>query len=295
MQVRPAASHPAAGRRVRLTVLAALIGLLAPATAAPAGAVESDDPTDAELAELSEAVEETDVDGVAWYTDEANGEVVVTADASVSAAEQNLVRRAADDEVDALTIKRVSGVFEPLRAGYPGSAIYGRGFRCTQGFNVRNGTKYYFITAGHCAKKVPYWHAKSSRGKVIGRTVVAPYPNKDYALVRYDRQWTHRPGGYRWAKPRVAQAVTRDGSTTGTRSGRITAVGVTVRYGSGATVRGLIQTTVCSEPGDSGGPLYRGSRAFGILSGGAGGCPGTGPTFYQPVGKILQAHGLRLY
>lgn len=295
MKVRPTGSRPAV-RRVRLTVLAALmIALTGPVTAGPAGAAESDEPTDAELAELAEAIEETDVDGIAWHTDKANNEVVVTADSTVSLMEQNRVRWAAREDLDALAIERVSGAFTPLRGMYPGDAIYGRGVRCTMGFNIRNGPRYYLLTAGHCGKLVPYWHAKSSRGKVIGRTVRSSYPGNDYSLVRYDSRWRDRPGGYRWAKPVVGLPVTRDGSTTGTHSGRITAVSVTVRYVGGYTVRGLIQTDICGEPGDSGGPLYRGSKAYGITSGGVGSCPGKGITFFQPVGKVLKAHGLRLY
>lgn len=277
-----------------MTILVALIALVAPATAVPASAAESDEPTDGELAELSEAIEETEVEGIAWHTDKTNNEVVVTADSTVSLYEQNKVRWAAREDLDALEIERVDGAFEPLSI-YPGSAIYGRGVRCSMGFNVRAGSKYYFLTAGHCGKKVPYWHAKSSRGKLIGRTTLTRYPTKDYSLVRYDRGWRNRHGGYRWGKPAVGLLVTRDGSTTGTHSGRITAVGVTVRYVGGTTVKGLVQTNICGEPGDSGGPLYRGSKAYGITSGGAGDCPSRGITFYQPVGKVLKAHGLRLY
>jgi streptogrisin B len=292
MKVRPTASHPAVARR--LTILAALIGLAAPVTAGPANASESDEPTDAELAEVAEAVEETDVDGIAWYTDKASNEVVVTADATVSLREQNELRWAAREDLDALAMERVSGVLEPL-ALYPGSAVYGRGVRCTMGFNVRSGARYYFLTAGHCGTKVTYWHSRSSTGKLIGRTVRAKYPNHDFALVRYDSRWLSRPGGYSLGKPTLGQAVTRKGSTTGTHSGRITALGVTVRYSGGYTVKGLIQADICGEPGDSGGPLYRGSRAFGITSGGVGECPGRGVTFYQPVGPVLKIYGLRLY
>ncbi|MFI2364977.1 S1 family peptidase [Promicromonospora sp. NPDC019610] len=295
MNLHPPASRPVAAARVPLTVLAAAVGLLTSVTVGPASATGSDEPTDTELAEVNEAVEESGVDGIAWHTDGVNDEVVVTADSTVSLAEQNRIRWAAREDLDALKIERVSGAFEPLRAMYPGDAVYGRGVRCTMGFNVRKGGKYYFLTAGHCGKLVPVWHARSSQGKVIGRTVISPYPNKDYALVRYDSRWRDRPGGYRWAKPRVGEAVTRDGSTTGTHSGRITALGVTVRYVGGTTVRGLVQADICAEPGDSGGPLYRGSKAFGLTSGGAGACPARGITFYQPVGKILRAHGLSLY
>ncbi len=294
MKVRPTTSRPAAARRFRLTILVALIGLVAPVTVVPANASESDEPTDAELAQLAEAVKETEVEGIAWHTDTVNNEVVVTADSTVSLYEQNQVRWAAREDLDALEIERVSGAFQPF-ALYPGSAIYGRGVRCSMGFNVRSGSRYFFLTAGHCGKKVPYWHAKSSTGRVIGKTAVAVYPTRDYALVRYDRRWLSRPGGYSWLKPTVGLAVTRDGSTTGTHSGRITALGVTVRYVGGYLVKGMIQADICGEPGDSGGPLYRRSKAIGLTSGGTGDCPGRGVTFYQPVGKVLKLHSLRLY
>lgn len=294
MKVLPAASHTTAAKWFRLTILAALIGLMAPVTAAPANASESDEPTDAELAELNEAVGETDIEGIAWYTDPVANEVVVTADSSVSLYEQNHLRWTAREDLDALAIERVSGAFESL-ALYPGSAVYGRGVRCSLGFNVRSGSRYYFLTAGHCGKVVPYWHAKSSTGKLIGRRIFTSYPENDYSIVRYDPKWLSRPGGYSLAKPTVGQAVTRDGSTSGTHSGHITAVNVTVRYVGGYTINGLIQTDICGEHGDSGGPLYRGSKAFGITSGGVGECPEHGITFYQPVGEILRAHGLHLY
>lgn len=52
----------------------------------------------------------------------------------------------------------------------------------------------------------------------------------------------------------VGENVPRRGSTTGIHSGRVTALNVTVHYSGGGTVRGLIQTTVCAEPGDRGPP-----------------------------------------
>jgi hypothetical protein len=55
-----------------------------------------------------------------------------------------------------------------------------------------------------------------------------------------------------------------------THSGTVTALNVTVRYQGGGTVRGMILTDVCAEPGDSGGPLYDGTKALGLTSGGSG-------------------------
>jgi streptogrisin D len=61
----------------------------------------------------------------------------------------------------------------------------------------------------------------------------------------------------------VNQSVRRSGSTTGLRSGTVTALNATVNYSEGS-VTGLIRTTVCAEGGDSGGSLFAGSTALGL-------------------------------
>ncbi|MFI9486450.1 S1 family peptidase [Promicromonospora sp. NPDC052451] len=284
-----------AGRR-RPIVLAALLGLVVtPLLALPGHARPSDDPTEDELAELHAAIEESDVEGIAWYTDEAAGEVVVTADETVTGGERNDVRRAAGDKIGALNLERADGVFTPLRAIYPGDAVHGNQVRCSLGFNVRSGARYYFVTAGHCGPKGKVWHDRSSTGPRIGAAVRSWYPNNDYALIRYDRAWTKRPGGFSLGTPKLGLGVTRDGSTSGAHSGRITALDVTVRYVGGQTVHDLIQTDICGEHGDSGGPLYKGNKAFGITSGGTGECPGRGITFFQPIAEVLSTYKLHLY
>ena len=75
----------------------------------------------------------------------------------------------------------------------------------------------------------------------------------------------------------------------------MTALNVTVRYQGGGTVRGMIQTTVCAEPGDSGGALYAGSTALGLTSGGSGDCRTGGTTFFQPVREAANAYGVTIY
>jgi streptogrisin B len=100
----------------------------------------------------------------------------------------------------------------------------------------------------------------------------------------------------RAATPSVGTTVYRRGSTTGTHSGRVTALNATVNYGGGDVVRGMIQTTVCAEPGDSGGPLYSNSGiAYGLTSGGSGNCSSGGTTFFQPVTEALSAYGVSVY
>lgn len=103
-------------------------------------------------------------------------------------------------------------------------------------------------------------------------------------------------GGTAWHVDRasVGEAVKRSGSTTGTRSRTVTALDVTVHYSGGGTVRGVIQTTVCAEPGDSGGALYDGTKALGITSGGSGNRSVGGTTFYQPVPEALAKYRVTL-
>ena len=62
-----------------------------------------------------------------------------------------------------------------------------------------------------------------------------------------------------------------------------------------AMIPAMIQTTVCAEPGDSGGPLYDGGKAIGLTSGGSGDCRSGGTTFFQPVTAALSAYGVSVY
>jgi streptogrisin B len=284
--------RPGSAKRTRLIALAAGLALAASTLAGPAASAEPSKATAAELATVRAAVASTDVTGIAWYTDQTTGKVVVTADSTVSAAELGQVRKAAGADADALAVKRDAGVFKPLLGS--GDAIYGSGYRCSVGFNVRSGSTYYFITAGHCGNEVPTWYTNSAQTNLVGPTVGSSFPGNDYALVRYDNTSVSHPGGYTAGNAYVGQSVTRDGSTTGVHSGTVTALNVTVRYAEGS-VGGMIQTTVCAEPGDSGGALYSGSTALGITSGGSGNCSSGGTTFFQPVTEALSAYGVSIY
>lgn len=291
--LRPGSAGSTPARKIRLIALAAGLGLAASTLAGPAVAAAPDKPTAAELATVHAAVGKADVDGVAWYTDTATGKVVVTADSTVSAAELSALRKAAGAGADDLTVRRAPGVFKPLLGS--GDAIYGSGYRCSLGFNVQSGGQYYFITAGHCGDEVPTWYTNSSQSTLIGPTVGSSFPGNDYAIVRYDNTSLSHPGGFTAGNAYVGERVTRDGSTTGVHSGTVTALNVSVNYQGSGTVRGMIQTTVCAEPGDSGGALYDGSVALGITSGGSGNCSTGGVTFFQPVTEALSAYGVSIY
>ncbi|MGH3351326.1 MAG: S1 family peptidase [Nocardioides sp.] len=294
--------------RNRLLAAAAGLGLAAtaaamPAAAAPAGAAPADKGSAdkrfsaralaAVHSAVDTAVNRSAVSGIAWYTDGATGKVVVTADSTVSATALRSVTKAAGVNTDAITVKRAEGEFKPLLGA--GDAIYGSGFRCSLGFNVRSGGTYYFLTAGHCGDDVSTWYTNSRQSSRIGPTIKSSFPGNDYALVRYDNTSLTHSGGYSVGDAHVGQRVTRDGSSSGTHSGKVQALNVSVRYDGSGTVRGMIQTNVCAESGDSGGPLYAGSTALGITSGGSGNCSSGGTTFFQPVREAVNAYGVNVY
>ncbi|MET8945868.1 S1 family peptidase [Streptomyces sp. NPDC004542] len=283
-------------RRTRLIAVAT--GFVAAAAFAVPTASASDVQTfsTAQLGTASGAVLKADVPGTAWAVDSKTNRVVVTVDSTVSKAEIAKIKRQAGAGAGALTIKHTPGTFNKLITG--GDAIYGGSYRCSLGFNVHSGSTYYFLTAGHCGEVASTWYSNSGRTTVLGTNVSYSFPGNDYALVRYTNSSIAHPSAVgsqtisSAATPSVGTTVYRRGSTTGTHSGRVTALNATVNYGSGDIVSGLIQTTVCAEGGDSGGPLYAGSVAYGLTSGGSGDCTSGGTTFFQPVTEALSAYGV---
>ncbi|QIP87210.1 S1 family peptidase [Streptomyces sp. Tu 2975] len=290
---------PTTARRTRL--LAVATGLTAAAAMAvpTANAEETRTYSAHQLTAASDAVLQADVPGTAWHVDRTTGALVVTADSTVSRAEIAKIKREAGTNAGALRIERTPGTFSKLISG--GDAVYASGWRCSLGFNVRSGSTYYFLTAGHCTDGAGTWYTNSSRTTSIGPTTGSSFPGNDYGIVRYSNTSLSHPGTVGGtditsaANATVGMSVTRRGSTTGTHSGTVTGLNATVNYGGGDIVYGMIRTNVCAEPGDSGGPLYSGSRAIGLTSGGSGNCSTGGTTFFQPVTEALSRYGVSVY
>jgi hypothetical protein len=254
----------------------------------------------ADLAKASAAIGALDVAGTAWAVDPATNQVLVSVDQSVTGAKLAKVQSAARSLGGAARVEHVAGTFSTLISG--GDAIFGGNARCSLGFNVRNsaGTNF-FLTAGHCGEIASSWFSNSSHTTLLGSSTRFSFPGNDYAIVQYAASFTNHPGTVgsvditRAANPVVGQSVTRRGSTTGIHSGTVTALNQTVNYGGGDIVGGLIRTTVCAEPGDSGGSLYSGSTAVGLTSGGSGNCSSGGTTFFQPVVEALNVFGVSVF
>lgn len=248
------------------------------------------------LAKAADAAKGVDIAGTAWSVDPRTDKLEVSVDSRVTAAQLATLKKATAAYGDAVKINQVPGKFSKLLSG--GDAIYTSSWRCSLGFNVRSGTTYYFLTAGHCTQGYPDYYTSSNT--YIGPTVGTSFPNNDYGIVRYDSSVTHSGtvGSQditSAANAYVGESVKRRGSTTGIHGGSVTGLNATVNYGNGDVVYGMIQTNVCAEPGDSGGSLYDGSLAIGLTSGGSGDCTSGGTTFFQPVTEALSAYGVSVY
>jgi streptogrisin D len=248
-------------------------------------------------AELNRAV---DIPGTAWSTSPADNQVVVNYDETVTGAKLDQLKAAVAKLGGTARLEAAAGTLRAFASG--GDPIYNAMGRCSLGFNVRKGNQYYFLTAGHCGNLSPQWYANASRTQLLGTRQSSSFPGNDYAIIRYPANIAQPPGRVGSQEissartPSVGQTVTRRGSTSGIHSGKVVGLNATVHYDSGETVTGLIRTTVCAEPGDSGGPLYSGTAALGLTSGGSGNCRGGRPdTYFQPVVEALNAYGVAVY
>jgi streptogrisin D len=239
------------------------------------------------------------VPGTAWAVDPVSNQVVLSIDSSVTGARLAVVDAVATRLGELVKVEHVAGTFSTLISG--GDAIFGGNIRCSLGFNVRNSAgAFFFLTAGHCGNAASSWFSNSSHTTSLGTTAGSSFPGNDYAIVRYTNTSVSHPGTVgsqditSSGTPAVNQTVNRRGSTTGIHSGRVTALNATVNYPQG-TVTGLIRTTVCAEPGDSGGSLYAGTTAYGLTSGGSGNCTTGGTTFFQPVTEPLGVFGVSVF
>ncbi|MFI6827798.1 MULTISPECIES: S1 family peptidase [unclassified Kribbella] len=242
------------------------------------------------------------IPGTAWQTNP-DGRIIVSYDDTVTGAKLSSLTGVTKQFGDRVTLEKISGKLTKYIAG--GDAIYGGQYRCSLGFNVRSGSTYYFLTAGHCGNIASSWYSNSSHTTLLGTTFGSSFPGNDYAIVKYSTSYTNHPGTVDLyngtsqdittaGNASVGQAVKRSGSTTGVHSGSVTGTNATVNYAEG-TVSGLIRTNVCAEGGDSGGALFAGSKALGLTSGGSGNCSSGGTTYFQPVTEALSRYGVSVY
>ncbi|GGZ29636.1 carbohydrate-binding protein [Streptomyces poonensis] len=231
-----------------------------------------------------------------WYVDVPTNTLVVQATRADAA--RSLLAAAG---VDA-SLSRIVQATEHPRPLYDlrgGDAYYiGNSGRCSIGFAVTRGTQQGFATAGHCGRAGT--STTGSNRVAQGTFQASVFPGNDMAWVATNANWTATPyvngssaqvAGSTQAT--VGSSVCRSGSTTGWHCGTVQQLNSSVTYPEG-TVAGVTRTSVCAEPGDSGGSYISGSQAQGVTSGGSGNCTSGGTTYFQPINPILQNYGLTL-
>ncbi|WP_369198928.1 S1 family peptidase [Streptomyces djakartensis] len=235
-----------------------------------------------------------------WHVDPKANKVVVNVVAEHR--DDNDVRAflARAREAGPVTVRQTAAAPRTFAAGTVGGDPYYTGnVRCSIGFSVQGG----FVTAGHCGSPgaAVYGWDRSYVGNFQGSS----FPDNDYAWVNVGSGWWTVPVVLGWgtvpdqlvrgsAEAPVGASICRSGSTTHWHCGRVLAKNETVNYSQGA-VHQMTKTSVCAEPGDSGGSFISGDQAQGVTSGGWGNCASGGETWHQPVNEILNRYGLRLH
>jgi hypothetical protein len=235
-----------------------------------------------------------------WHVDPKAGSVVI----DVVSAHKNdndvrsfVTRARASGPV---TVRQTDKAPRTFAAGTVGGDPYYTGnVRCSIGFSVYGG----FVTAGHCAQ--PGAGVSGWDGSYIGNFQGSSFPDNDYAWVNVGSGWWTVPVVLGWGtvsdqlvrgsgEAPVGASICRSGSTSHWHCGTVLAKNETVNYSQGA-VHQMTKTSVCAEPGDSGGSFISGDQAQGVTSGGWGNCTSGGETWYQPVNEILNRYGLTLH
>ncbi|WP_448318898.1 S1 family peptidase, partial [Streptomyces sp. CO7] len=236
------------------------------------------------------------LDAPVRYVDPRRNKVVVEAVDPAAAAALVEAAAVAPAAVEVVRTAERPRTYYDLRGG---DAYYmGGGGRCSIGFPVtRSGTQG-FVTAGHCGTvgQSTSGYNQVAQGTFQGST----FPGRDMAWVAVNANWTATAtvvsSGSQVAgstQAAVGASICRSGSTTGWRCGTVQQHNTSVTYQEG-TVSGVTRTSVCAEPGDSGGSFISGSQAQGVTSGGSGNCSSGGTTYYYPVNPILSSYGLTL-
>ncbi|KAF1967681.1 hypothetical protein BU23DRAFT_542347 [Bimuria novae-zelandiae CBS 107.79] len=247
-------------------------------------------------ATLAKRSEDTGI--AAYFVDVVANKLVLEALSGSTAEAAELAKSVGltESEFEVVTVAEMPSTFVTVRGG--DAYLINRAARCSVGFSVTTG----FVSAGHCGTTGNT--ATTSSGTTIGTFAGSVFPgNGDYSYIRgssgntFSGTINNYNGGSIAVSGSTAAAVgasiCRSGSTTGVFCGAVRALGATVNYSEGR-VTGLTQTSVCAEPGDSGGSFYSGSQAQGVTSGGSGDCSSGGTTYFQPVNEILSAYGLTL-
>ncbi|MFD2417100.1 S1 family peptidase [Amycolatopsis pigmentata] len=234
-----------------------------------------------------------------WHTDPRSGNLVVTLQPGTHGADVDAFLARARKTGAAVAVETAPRPTTTSAGTVGGDPYYINGnVRCSIGFSVQGG----FVSAGHCGS--PGSSVAGWDGSAMGTFVGSSFPGNDYSYITIGNGWWTTPVVLGWgtvsdqlvrgsAVAAPGTSICRSGSTTHWHCGVVEALNATVNYAQG-TVYELTQTSVCAEPGDSGGSFISGDQAQGVTSGTTGNCSVGGHTWFQPVNEILRTYGLSL-
>ncbi|HYQ78803.1 MAG TPA: trypsin-like serine protease [Solirubrobacterales bacterium] len=166
---------------------------------------------------------------------------------------------------------------------------------CTAGFKAIGNTfgNRFMLTAGHCYKDSADWRAWDGTelaDHYLGHIEAGAYPGDDYAAIRvngYGDWWEEGPTGFPstvvyWGGDQnipvqaesssyLGESACMSGWASKSSCGTVTRIDFTNTYEDGSTVNHLTElhgNTLKAGPGDSGGPVWTGNTALGLISGG---------------------------
>jgi streptogrisin D len=256
-----------------------------------------------------------DIPGTSWGVDPSTNQVSVELDSTVDAANTAKLKAVTDRFGDAVRVERIQGKIEEDTVSTGGEMMSANidGYQspyCSLGFNVTNSSgDRYIVTAGHCTNAHGTWY-QSWSGELLGNNVQSSFPGNDYGIIKYNHSSVVAYGTVHHNTQQISsvslaydtEPVSRAGGVSNDMIGEVLVYDTKVTYDDGKTVNHVIKTTNCSRRGDSGGPLFDGTLAIGILSGGNGGdqpCSDHDPiderSFYQPLEPVLDLYNLNVY
>ncbi|MDT0382669.1 S1 family peptidase [Streptomyces sp. DSM 42041] len=223
------------------------------------------------------------IPNTSWGIDPSSNQVVIEMYDDVSAADEARIRRVAAAQGDAVRVEQRGGTLQRTYDVRGGIGIHNDSYVCSAGFNVTNSAgKRYLLTAGHCMTGGTTWYRRN--GSIYLGVRSGDFDNGeddtgDWGLIEYKNPDVRALGMVQY-KDGSASQITRsryvtDGETAkrvGTMTqdliGMVLQPVTTVTYSDGTTLTNMIKTSHCSVNGDSGGPLFAGDAALGLVSGG---------------------------
>ena len=178
---------------------------------------------------------------------------------------------------------------------------------CTAGFKATgksNGERY-VLTAGHCGESITHWMSFDDAIQPRYLGYVEQYNNStsDYAKIRASGTFWDKPSwpsmvGY-WGTDQersisseaysyIGQWVCHAGANSGASCGTVTAQDMTVPQPDGPQYHQTEFQTICTKGGDSGGPVFAGNVALGIMAGNNVGVEGQNPPYCGEKGYYTE-------